>query len=67
MASGPRPHVLETAIAGLIADREFIGRAWMRSLAERDIPFILRIKDSFHVRLSDGRYCQVNRGRDAHY
>jgi hypothetical protein len=48
----------ETAIAGLIADREFIGRAWMMSLAERDIPFILRIKDTFHVRLSDGRQCQ---------
>ena len=49
----------ETAIAGLIADREFIGRAWMTSLAERDIPFILRIKDTFHVRLADGRQCQV--------
>src|SRR4051794_24646612 len=49
----------ETAIAGLIADREFIGTAWMRSLAERDIPFILRIKDAFHVRLSDRRQCQV--------
>src|SRR3954449_7769709 len=49
----------ETAIAGLIADREFIGTAWMRSLAERDIPFILRIKDTFHVRLSDERHCQV--------
>jgi hypothetical protein len=30
----------------------------MMSLAERDIPFILRIKDTFHVRLSDGRQCQ---------
>src|SRR4051812_11910217 len=49
----------ETAIAGLIADREFIGRVWMASLAEREIPFILRIKDTFHVRLSDGRHCQV--------
>jgi hypothetical protein len=49
----------ETAIAGLIADREFIGTAWMTSLAEKDIPFILRIKDSFQVRLSDGRQCQV--------
>src|SRR3954466_12824542 len=49
----------ETAIAGLIADREFIGRVWMASLAERDIPFILRIKDTFHVRLADGRHCQV--------
>src|SRR4051794_36423328 len=49
----------EAAIVGLIADREFIGTAWMRSLAERDIPFILRIKDTFHVRLSDRRQCQV--------
>ncbi len=49
----------EAAIAGLIADREFIGRAWMMSLAERDIPFILRIKDTFHVRLADRRQCQV--------
>src|SRR3982751_3875530 len=48
----------EAAIAGLIADREFIGTAWMLSLAERDIPFILRIKDTFHVRLADGRQCQ---------
>ena len=31
----------------------------MTSLAERDIPFILRIKDSFHVRLADGRQRQV--------
>src|SRR3712207_3770537 len=49
----------ETAIAGLIADQEFIGTAWMTSLAERDIPFIRRIKDSFQVRLSDGRQGQV--------
>src|SRR3954463_444762 len=49
----------EAAIAGLIADREVIGTAWMTSLAERDIPFILRIKDTFHVRLSDRRQCQV--------
>src|SRR3954462_3683871 len=39
----------ETAIVGLIADREFIGTAWMRSLAERDIPFILRISTTAGV------------------
>jgi hypothetical protein len=49
----------ETAIAGLIADREFIGTAWMTSLAEKDIPFILRIKDTFQVCLADGRHGQV--------
>src|SRR5215212_8585716 len=49
----------ETAIAGLIGDREFIGTAWMTSLAEKDIPFILRIKDAFQVCLADGRHGQV--------
>ncbi|MGN8120054.1 hypothetical protein ACTJKX_37955, partial [Labrys sp. 22185] len=43
------------AIAGLIADREFVGTAWMTFLAENDIPFILRIKDAFQIRLADGR------------
>ena len=47
------------AIAGLIADREFVGTAWMRFLAENDIPFILRIKDAFQIRLADGRCCAV--------
>src|SRR4051812_22321013 len=49
----------ETAIAGLIADREFIGRAWMSFLVQKDIPFVLRIKDAFHVCLSDGRHCPI--------
>lgn len=47
------------AIAGLIADREFVGTAWMTFLAENDIPFILRIKDAFQIRLADGRCCPV--------
>ena len=45
------------AIAGLIGDREFVGAAWMRFLAENDIPFILRIKENVHVRPDDGRRC----------
>lgn len=47
------------AIAGLIADREFVGTAWMAFLAENNIPFILRIKDAFQIRLADGRCCPV--------
>ena len=47
------------SIAGLIADREFVGTAWMTYLAKRDIPFILRIKEDFHVRLADGRHCKI--------
>ena len=49
----------EAAIAGLIADREFIGTAWMSFLVQKDIPFILRIKDTFQVCLADGRHCPV--------
>lgn len=47
------------SIAGLIADREFVGTAWMTYLAKRDIPFILRIKEDFHVHLADGRHCTI--------
>src|ERR1700712_1482628 len=47
------------AIAGLIADREFVGTAWMTFLAENDIPFIVRIKDVFQIRLANGRCCAV--------
>jgi hypothetical protein len=48
------------AVAGLIADREFVGTTWMTFLVEHQIPFILRIKDAFQVRLADGRHCQVS-------
>ena len=48
------------AVAGLIADREFVGTTWMTFLVEHRIPFILRIKDAFQVRLADGRHCQVS-------
>lgn len=47
------------SIAGLIADREFSGARWMSFLAEREIPFILRIKEDFHVELADGRQCKI--------
>lgn len=47
------------SIAGLVADREFIGTPWMAYLAKHRIPFILRIKEDFHVRLADGRQCQI--------
>jgi hypothetical protein len=38
------------AVAGLIADREFSTASFMRFLAERRIPFFLRVKESCHVR-----------------
>jgi hypothetical protein len=37
-------------IASLTGDREFIGNAWMASLAARGIPFVLRLKDAQIIR-----------------
>lgn len=47
------------SIAGLIADREFTGSAWMAYLVAHEIPFILRIKEDFHIALADGRRCKI--------
>jgi hypothetical protein len=41
------PHM---RIAALIGDREFIGDAWMASLQTRNIPFVLRLKDTQLIR-----------------
>lgn len=38
----------------LLADLEFIGNQWFEFLVENDIPFVIRVKGSFHVRLDDG-------------
>lgn len=43
-------------IAGLVGDREFVGNAWMRFLAGRKIPFILRLKEDGHVTFEGRRY-----------
>ena len=37
-------------IEALIGDREFIGGAWMASLEARNIPFVLRLKDTQLIR-----------------
>jgi DDE family transposase len=37
-------------LAALIGDREFIGDAWMASLETRNIPFVLRLKDTQLIR-----------------
>src|SRR5215211_4317483 len=42
-------------IEALIVDREFIGDAWMASLQTRNIPFVLRLKDTQLIRR--GRLC----------
>lgn len=47
------------AIAGLVADREFVGKKWFNHLAAKAIPFVLRIKQDFHLHLPDGRHTTV--------
>lgn len=38
----------------LLADLEFIGNQWFEFLVENHIPFVIRVKGGFHVRLDDG-------------
>jgi hypothetical protein len=42
------------SIEALLADREFIGAAWMEFLIETDIPFAIRLKEDMLIRLADG-------------
>ena len=39
----------------LLADREFVGRAWMNFLNENNIPFAIRMKEKLIVTTEDGR------------
>jgi hypothetical protein len=39
----------------LLADREFVGRAWMDFLNENNIPFAIRMKEKLIVTTEDGR------------
>ncbi len=42
-------------IAGLLADREFIGETWLSWLVAQNIPFITRVKENMIAQLPDGR------------
>ena len=42
------------SIKMLLADLEFIGNQWFEFLVENDIPFVIRVKGGFYVRLDDG-------------
>jgi len=38
-------------VATLVADREFVGKTWLEWLKKEQIPFQIRVKESFQVRL----------------
>lgn len=42
------------AIAMLVADREFIGAQWFDFLVEKDIPFVIRVRQNLSVELAGG-------------
>lgn len=42
-------------IAGLLADREFIGEEWLSWLQTQGIPFVTRVKENMIAQLPDGR------------
>lgn len=43
------------SIAMLLADREFIGHAWLNYLLQNDIPFTARMRAGLQATLADGR------------
>jgi hypothetical protein len=43
-------------IAGLTGDREFVGNDWMNFLIERNIPFILRLREDFIITIEGRSY-----------
>jgi hypothetical protein len=43
------------SIAMLLADREFIGAAWLNHLIENDIPFTIRLREGMQATLPDTR------------
>lgn len=49
----------KTCIAGLLADREFIGAEWFGWLLKEEIPFWIRIKDNLLTTDSRGRPIKV--------
>lgn len=49
----------KSCIAGLLADREFIGQEWFGWLIKEQIPFWIRIKDNLLTTDSRGRPCKI--------
>lgn len=52
-------HFGKSCIAGLLADREFIGQEWLDWLINKQIPFWIRIKDNLLTTDSRGRPVKV--------
>ena len=50
-----------SSVKVLLADREFIGLAWLNYLVENNIAFVIRIKANMIVMTEDGRQMQLSR------
>ena len=42
------------SVRALLADREFIGAEWLEFLNDNNVPFVIRLKETMHIRLDDG-------------
>ena len=45
---------LDARVCCLVADREFIGRAWFAFLLEQSVDFVIRLRGNTSLRLDDG-------------
>lgn len=46
-------------IGNLVADREFVGKEWLRWLRQHQIPFHLRVRENFQVTNARGQFVPV--------
>ena len=61
-------HLLDRALAylpavrcGLLADREFIGGAWLRHLLKREVDFVIRLRSHHKIKRVAGRALSLER------
>ena len=67
-ATADQRHVLDRALGYLpaeccclLADREFIGGAWLRHLLEREVDFVIRLRCNHTIKRADGRTLSLAR------
>ena len=56
---------LDPRVCCLVADREFIGRAWFAFLLEQQVDFVIRLRGNTSLTLDDGRRRYGTTGVDA--
>jgi len=50
-------------VKALLGDREFIGEEWFKAMQERNMPFVMRLKDNMHITMQNDDRSQSVTGK----